>query len=150
MEKSFDLVLIDADILLYQCAAVGENVTYEVLLNGEVARVCQSAREADNEMEIFERGAQRRKVVEDRGIEYCKKAFESQLKDILYSCNAKKYHLYLGEDSYNNFRVTDVATLKVYKGGRASEKPRYFSYVLTVEKTSTTLIKIVIGMPARW
>lgn len=127
MEKNFDLVLIDADILLYQCAAVGERITYEVLLRGEVVRVCQSAREADNEMEIFERGAERRKVVEDRGIEYCKKAFEAQLKGILHSCNAKKYYLYLGEDSHNNFRVTNVATLKVYKGGRASEKPKYFN-----------------------
>lgn len=127
MEKKFEVVLIDGDILLYKCSAVGEKVCYNIVLGGEVVEEVESAADADYMIENFWPGGEREPVKYDRGLGYCKEAFKHQVDSVRKACAADRAVVYLGKDSHSNFRVTDVATVKAYKGGRDPEKPKYFN-----------------------
>ena len=131
---NFGLVLIDGDLLHYKCSAVGEKVRYNLVSkDGEVIDTFDNARQCADTLDILfadipdEDKPERIKDIDDRGLDYCKKAFKSQIKSILKATGAKGFKLYLGhKDSKANFRHTDIATIKKYKSGRAAEKPKYF------------------------
>ena len=130
---NFNMVLIDGDILHYKCASVGEKVSYNLVdKEGTVIDNFDSAQSCKTALEILfaevpdEDKPHRVKVIEDRGLEHCQKAFKNMIRTILKATGAKDFKLYLGhEDSSQNFRH-NISTIQKYKGKRTGDKPKYF------------------------
>ena len=134
-DRHYKLSVVDADSMLYLCAAAGTKVGYKLFnQDGELEGLFDSdkaLKDHKSEVEDFfgldTSEWVKEKIEEHRDLDYVIKIFEKKVKDLKKLIKADQWLFCIGEGELDR---ASVATIAEYKGARKNAPKPHFFYPL--------------------